>query len=447
MIGPEHAKELLHKALRASRADQTEALLFAQEMELTRFANNLIHQNVAEADVTLTIRAVVGKRQGVATTNNLSDAGIARAVEAARQAALNQPEDPDFPGLPGPHLTEPVRAFDEDAAAASPEERAKAVGVVCAKAKAQNITASGAFHTGTQEIALANSHGSMGYQPSSFADFQVTALTDDSAGRARASAWKLANINPEAVGDEALGKAARGRNPRKIEPGEFTVVVDPYATLDLVNMLNWMGVSAQAVQEGRSWMIDRMGKPAMSPLVSIWDDGNDPAGRPLPFDFEGVTRQRVEIVSRGVIGQPVYDSYYAAKEGKQSTGHALPAGQGMWSGPMALNLFMAPGDQSVEEMIRSTERGLYITSFWYTRPMHPRDCVVTGMTRDGVFMIENGELSYPVKNLRFTQSYVQALADVERVGREVRLFVSEFGSASRVPALKIKAFNFTGSTV
>jgi len=142
----------------------------------------------------------------------------------------------------------------------------------------------------------------------------------------------------------------------------------------------------------------------------------------------------------------VYDSYTAAKEGKASTGHALPAGQGGF-GPLAFNLFMASGDKSVEEMIKSTERGLYITRFWYTRQVHPRDCVITGMTRDGLFMIENGEVTHPVKNLRFTQSYVKALAEVEMVGRETRLFIGEFGLANRVPALKISAFNFTGVTV
>ena len=445
MIGPERAKQLMRTALRASQADQTEVLLVAQDQELTRFANNLIHQNVAETDVTLTIRAVIGRRQGVATTNNLSDEGIARAVEAAREAALRQPEDPDFKGLPGPHAPDGVRAFDEVAAAFSPEERAQAVGIVCRKAKEQSLTASGAFRTGTIEYALANSLGTVAYHPTTFADYGVTAMSDDSAGRAEASGWKVADINPEAVGDEALGKAARGRNARKIEPGDYTVVVEPYVAEDILNSLNFYGVSAQAVQEGRSWMNERIGKPEMSPLISIWDDGHDPAGAPLPFDFEGVPKQRVDIATEGVIGQPVYDSYTAAKEGKTSTGHATPTAWGRF-GPLAMNMFMAPGDKAMEEMIKSTERGLYITRFWYTRLVHPRDCVITGMTRDGLWLIENGQLTDPVKNLRFTQSYVEALAGVEMVGREARLFIDEYGFASCVPALKIKAFNFTGVT-
>jgi predicted Zn-dependent protease len=447
MIGPEHAKDILEQALKASTAEQTEVMLFAQDMELTRFANNIIHQNVAETDTTLTVRAVMGKRRGMATTNNLSAEGIGRAVDSARQSALRQPEDPDFGGLSGPHSSETVHAFDEDTAACSPEERAKGVGIICRKAKEKGIlNGSGYFRTGTQEMSIANSLGTRVYHAGSVADISVTAMTDDSAGRAQLSAWKVRELDPEAIGDEAIGKATRGRNPRKIDPGEYTIVAEPYVADDLVFMLAWIGMSAQSVQEGRSWMNDRMGQQAMSPLVSIWDDGQNSMGYPMPFDFEGIPKQRVDIVAKGLIGSPVYDTYSAGKEGKLSTGHASPPGGGLDTS-FPLNLFMAAGEQSVDEMIKSTERGLYIATFWYTRPMHPRDAVITGMTRDGVFMIENGEITYPVKNLRFTQSYVKALADVEMVSSDTRLLISEPFGASRVPALKIKAFNFTGSTV
>ncbi|HLE16595.1 MAG TPA: metallopeptidase TldD-related protein, partial [Anaerolineales bacterium] len=193
------------------------------------------------------------------------------------------------------------------------------------------------------------------------------------------------------------------------------------------------------------------GQQAMSALVSIWDDGLDPDGLPLPFDYEGTPKRRLEIVSQGVVQGPVYDRCTARRAGVDSTGHALPPNVPNFmrgAGPLAQNLFLGNGGSSLEEMIRSTERGLYITRFWYTRLVHPRDCVVTGMTRDGVFLIENGELAYPVKNLRFTQSYVQALAEVQAAGRETRLFKTEYGGRSiRVPALKIGDFNFTGMTV
>jgi len=449
MIGPEKINPILKQVLKVSTTDQTEAMLIAHDTQLTRFANNYIHQNVAETNAVLSVRAVVGKRQGVATTNDLSAEGIERAVETARITASKQPEDPDFHGLVESPLSQSVPALDEQTAGFSPEERARAVEIICRKSKEKSVNGSGYFKTSTVETAVTNTLGTMNYHVGTVADLTVTAMTDDSAGRAQASAWKVNELNPEGIGEEAIDKAERSRNPRKVEPGEYTVVAEPYVTDDLMSMLAWIGMSAMAVQEERSWMNDRMGKEAMSPLVSIWDDGNDPMGCPSPFDYEGVSRQRVSIVEKGVVGSPLYDTYTARKENKQSTGHATPLGFGI--GPFPFNLFMAGGDSTIEEMIKSTKRGLYITTFWYTRPMHPRDAVITGMTRDGVFMIENGEIAYPVKNLRFTQSYVEALANVEMVSRETRQIISEFDQgvnfATRVPALKISVFNFTGSTV
>jgi predicted Zn-dependent protease len=212
-------------------------------------------------------------------------------------------------------------------------------------------------------------------------------------------------------------------------------------------MLNYYGMSGQTVLEGRSWMNDRLDQKIMNELVHIWDDGLDPDGVPIPFDFEGVPKKRVDIVVEGTVKGPVHDRLTARKMGQTSTGHALPPTMRS-IGPTANNLFMASGTASTAEMIRSTKRGLYVNRFWYTRLVHPRDCVITGMTRDGVFFIKDGELAYPVKNLRFTQSYVEALASVETVGRETRLLMSEFGGqTTRAPALKIMSYNFTGSTV
>jgi predicted Zn-dependent protease len=182
----------------------------------------------------------------------------------------------------------------------------------------------------------------------------------------------------------------------------------------------------------------------MSPSVTIVDDGHDEAGFPMPFDFEGVPKRKVVLVENGVPRGPVYDSATARQDGKASTGHALPPPSTY--GPTALNLVMSPGTAMVEEMIRSTERGLYITRFWYTRVVHPRDCVITGMTRDGTFLIERGELTRPVKNLRFTQGYVPALAQVEQMGHEARTLAGGWFGACRVPALKLREFNFTGAT-
>lgn len=447
MLEQTQAQAICEGVLQRCGDDPAEVLLSLQDRALTRFANNAIHQNVSERDLNLMVRLFNGSRSGSATTNRLEDSALDEVVERARKNAQAGPENPDFPGLAGPASYGQVSSFDQETSEYSPRRRAEAVSTVCRLAEEKGLNASGAFSTGAGAIAIANTEGLFAFHDSTSADFQTVVMGADSSGRAQASGWQVAEIPVEALGREALRKAKQGANPGPVEPGEYTVIFDPYVTDDLLSMLNMHGMGAQAVLDGRSWMNGRFGQQAMSPQVSIWDDGLDLRGMPMPFDYEGVPKQRVEIVSEGTVMRPVYDRYTAKKAGVESTGHALPPTARIF-GPLALNLFMAPGEATLEEMIASTDHGLYVTRFWYTRLVHPRDCMVTGMTRDGVFLIEGGQLTHPVKNLRFTQSYVQALADVEVVGRETRLLTTEYvGMAILVPALKIKRFNFTGVTV
>jgi len=443
MIGEVRCGGILRQALNLSGVDEVEAYLSGQDLALTRFANNAIHQNVVHGDTQLNIRAVIGHQQGRATTNDLSDSGIARAREEARSNALLMPEDPDFPGLPYPRTPAMIAAYDEATAGCSPEDRAKIVGQVCRQAESQGLNAAGFYRTGATERAVMNTRGTWAYHRGSFAGLLITARSESSAAWAKGTSWQMKDIEVDALIKEATEKALRGRNPQLIEPGVFAVVLSPYAVDDILGALSSYGMSAQMVQDGRSWMIGQMGKSAMSPLISIWDDGGDLNGWPVPFDAEGVPKQRVDIVTDGVVGDPVYNSYTGGKEGRLSTGHQ----GGPTGGPSASNLFMKPGDQSVDQMIQSTERGLFITRFFYTRLVHSTGCVMTGMTRDGTFLIENGKLSHPVKDLRFTQSYVEALNGVEAVGREVKLLMNEGAFSANVPALKLCSFNFTGVTV
>lgn len=448
MLNKQEAQDICQQVLQHCGRDQAEVFITAQDSALTRFANNGIHQNVAERNIELNVQIYLGKRRGMASTNRSDNVSLERVVELARANAKASPEDPDFPGLVEPSSYPKVDSFDQTTAGYTPEQRAREVVKVCQLAKEKALNGSGAFSTGTKAIAVANSRGVFAYHLSTEADFQTVVMDSEASGRAQASNWKVSDIDVEELGREAIHKASSGENPRRTEPGGYTVILDPYATQDLLTMLNFHGFSAQDVQEGRSWMNERMGEKVMGPAVSIWDDGSDPEGIPMPFDVEGVPKRRTEIISSGVVEGPVYDHYTAHKDGVASTGHAIPHGL-LLSGrkPLALNLFMAPGTASVEEMIQSTKRGLYITRFWYTRLVHPRECVITGMTRDGVFLVEDGAITYPVKNLRFTQSYVQALQEVEMVSAETRLLISGYGNlTTRAPALKIRAFNFTGVT-
>jgi predicted Zn-dependent protease len=443
MMGREAALALLEKALGYSEAQETDIYLSAQDLGLSRFAGGAIHQNLAHSNIVLNIRSVTGKRLGRATTNVLSVAGVRKAVEAAYQNALLMPEDPAFEGLPQPSEAAKVDSFDEATARCSPETRAQIVRGICLQGKEHDLNVSGACRTGVQEIAVVSSHGARAYHAGTFAGLIINTMSGSSAGWAKGGSWRLSDMDTEALGREAVSKAVDGREPVAIEPGRYPVVLDTYAVDDILEALSLYGMGAQAVQEGRSWMNDIIGDQAMSPSVTIWDDGSASHGWPVPFDAEGMPRRRVDIITKGVVNTPVHNSYTAGKEGTVSTGHQAY----FTGGPIASNLFMQEGGSSLDELIGSTKQGIYITRFFYTRLAHSKGCVMTGMTRDGTFMIENGQITHPVKDLRFTQSYVEALAGVEHIGSESKLVLNEVGFATRVPALKLSSFNFTGVTV
>jgi len=450
MVGEDQARQLVAQAVEQSLPDRAEVALQATASQLTRFAENTIHQNVSESGTRVCIRIFQGDRAGSAITNRLEPAGLAAAVQKARLYASQSAPDPYLPALVRRGPPAALQSFDLETANHAPDARAEAVGELCRQAASGGLRASGAFRAAAEEMAVANSEGTFSYHAGTTADFQTVVMADGSSGWAHAAHWKAGEISVSALGQEAIRKAVDGRGARAFEPQTMTVVLDPYATADLLAMLNLVGMGAQSVVKGQSWMLDRIGKRAMSEAVSIWDDGRDPEGLPLGFDCEGVPKQRLDIVRDGVIQGPVFDGKTAKRLGAVSTGHALspflPAlARGF--GPLAMNLRMAAGEAATEELIASTERGLYITRFHYTRTVHPRDCVVTGMTRDGVFLIERGKLAYPIKDLRFTQSYVDALNAVESIGSETRLLTDDFlGMRVRAPAIKIKEFRFTGAT-
>ena len=446
MLGRNQIKQRTDAILSRSVADQTEVVVLAQDSALTRFANSAIHQNVAETDTQIRIRVVVGTRIGVATTNRLDDLALDRTLETAMSIARLQPPNPDFNSLPHPQPIPDVIAFSEATVGCTPEQRATAVGTICRQARAQRLVASGALTTATHELAVASSTGIFAYFPTTHADINTVVMSDTSAGYASALAMDVHDLDIEATGAEAVDKCLRSRNPRSLSPDEYPVILEPYAVQDLVTMMAYTGFGAVAMQEGRSFMVGRIGQPIVDSRVSIWDDGLDPTGIPQPFDFEGVPKQRVDLIRQGIACGVVYDSYRAGKEaGKTSTGHALPAPNRF--GPMPSNLFFAPGDATPEAMVQSTERGIYVTRFHYTRPVDPTRVVVTGMTRDGTFLVENGEIAHPVKNLRFTQSYLEALNHVELVGRQTRLLGGMgIPRCDSIPALKLARFRFTGVT-
>ena len=443
LLGESELKKIADRILAASTADQTEVLLFANDSALTRFANSYIHQNVEQTSVDISVRAVIGKKIGVAATNILSDESLRGVAERAVALARHQKDNDDFQSLPAPAPLPQVRAFSERTAGCAPEERAEVVAGICDAARRAGVTAAGAFGTSAGEVAVANSLGVFAYHQATTADISATMMSDSGSGYADRVAVDVSEIDGKALAAEAIDKCLRTANPIALEPGEYEVILEEYAVADILDFFAYLAFGAQAFQEKRSFLSGHLGEKVMGENISIWDDGLAPNTIPNPFDFEGVPRQRVDFIADGVAKGVVYDSYYGGKEGKASTGHALPAG--MTFGPVPTNMFLKPGAATKEEMLASVERGIWVSRFWYTRPVHPLKVIVTGMTRDGTFLIEKGKITAPIKNLRFTQSYLEALNQVEMIGRETSLHSVMVG-VSRVPALKVRSWNFSGAT-
>jgi predicted Zn-dependent protease len=376
---------------------------------------------------------------GVAVTNDLSEAGVRRCVASAAEIARHQEENEDFLGLAEPAAYEPVPAECGHTGACSPEERAEAVARILAIAEGNGLVASGAFATSPHVLAVVNSRGVAASQAYAAADLNVTMSGPTSTGRAAWTAMDVAEVDAAAAGERAARKALQSADPVTVEPGDYTVVLEEDAVGDLVGFLGYMGFGGKAFNEGRSCLSGKLGERVCGENITIYDDGLDPRFMPLPFDFEGVPRRKVMLIEGGIARGVVHDRTTAAQAGVEPTGHATPP-PGAW-GPYPMHLKLVPGDSTVEEMVASTERGLLVTRFHYTNIVHPLRTELTGMTRDGTFLIENGKLTRGVKNLRFTQSVLGALSNVEMIGKTPCI-----ADGCLVPALKVKSFHFSGAT-
>ena len=445
MLGIDKVRELTQQIIALSKADQTEVIFNGMDSALTRFANSTIHQNVAETNTEIRVRLIYGKKMGVASSNDLSPETLKRTVDTARAIAQRQPENPEFKSLPGPQPIQSVEAFVERTAKFTPEQRAQIVNVLCKKAKEKGVVAAGAFNTMAFEVAVANSLGVFAYHPSTVADINTVMIADTGSGYASFTHPDASRVNAETLASEAIDKALKTRDPQALAPGDYTVLLEEYAVTDIADFLAYLSFSALAVQEERSFMKGKIGEKVMGDNVTLWDDGCAADTIALPFDYEGVPRQKVTFVENGIARGVVYDTTTAQREGKTSTGHSLPAPNAL--GPYAAHMFIAPGGTPKTEMIKGVERGIWVTRFWYTRVVHPMKVLITGMTRDGTFLIENGEVTKPVKNFRFTTSYLDALNNVRAISRETKLFRDDWsGAARRVPALLADGFRFTGVT-
>ncbi len=443
MITQEQALQLLNDGLASSSADQTELVLMGEDFSLTRFAESTIHQNMYRSDLTLFVRAIKGKRIGLSSTGDLSTESIKTTVANAVAIADLMPEDSDFESLPKPSMPNPFSPvfptlWLKSTAENQPEQRAKAVQEivkVCAKDK---LLAAGAFRVTTETLAVVNSLGIRQYDASTKSELSLTAVGEtQNAGWAIAYSRDIDKIDARQLAERAADKARRSLDPISLESGSYTVILEPAAVGQLLLFLAFMGFGGKTMHQQRSFMSGKIGEKITGENITITEDPLDPQLLGVPFDYEGVPRRKAVLIENGIARDVVTNSYYARLLGTESTGHALPPNNTY--GPYPKHMAMAPGDKTIAEMIASTARGVYITHFWYVNFLNPMQTQVTGTTRDGTFLIENGKVGPAIKNMRMSQSILTAFANAEMISAQRELY-PQYSVVMLVPAMKINNF-------
>ena len=430
------------RAARAQGVAEVETIFASARQALTRFANNAIHQNVAEISWHLSVRARIEGRTARASTNRLDPDSIRGVVEQAiALTRLTEPDDESLP-LAEPAEYRPVDRWHEATARIGPQERARAVAEAIHAVESAGQTAAGIYSTDDTGYTLLNSRGVQAHYRETMARFSITAMAGGSSGWAKASACDCRDMNPLELALSAARKAAESAAPRELPPGRYTVILEPAAVLDLAGQM-FGDFSATAIRDGRSFLNDRIGKRIFGPNITIHDDVWHSLQTGAPFDGEGVPRQRLTLVEGGVVRDIAYCRQAAAAAGVAPTGHGFPLPNEYGEAPS--NIVIAGGEQTVEQMVASTERGILVTRLWYIREVDPYEKIFTGMTRDGTFLVEGGKVTAGVRNFRFNQGLMEMLSNVEALSPAVRASGEEtFDMVA--PAMQVRDFNFTEVT-
>jgi len=466
MMSKEQAGDIFDRIREISTADEVEVLLSGGRFALTRFANNTIHQNVAEENHVVSVRTVFGGRTARASTNKFDNESLRLVVRASESLAKVQHPDADL--LPMPDAREaagktsttpgrmqavPSRHFSATAAI-TPELRADDIKKIVGVADRHKLASAGVFSSAESVEGIFNSRGLSDWYTQTSAEVSITMLAADSSGWRKANSPDIGNLDPLALAEIAAKKAVDSARPREIPAGKYTVILEPAAVLDIVGFMFW-DYSGMAILDQRSFLTGRIGTELFGENISIWDDVSHPLQNGCPFDGEGVRRQKVGLVENGVVKRVVYARATAERMKRselmdkvgpiEATGHGFALPNEM--GEMPLNIVFAPvGDpQTVDQMIASTERGVLVTRLWYIREVEPFEKILTGMTRDGTFSIENGRVRGGIRNFRFNESLVHMLSNVEAMSVPVRS-CGEESFDMVVPAMKVKDFNFTEVT-
>jgi predicted Zn-dependent protease len=446
----ERALDLADRAWRAAEADEADAVAHLDESGFARFAASEIHQPTLIRDETVTLRVVRDGKVGCAVTNRTDDEGLREAARRAAEAADSAKPDPDYPGLQEPTDVPEVEGYDEATAALTPEDQAALAAAAIEAAPAYGVY--GYFTSGITQLAVSSSTGHAVSQTMTDASVLAIAASDDESGYAEATSWKVSDLDPAAVAREAAEKAARTKGAVELEAGTHAAVLEPYAFSELLWYFGFSSLNALACLEGRSYFSGRIGEQVFHEGFNLVDDGFAPDGLPKAFDFEGVPKQRVEIVENGVAKDVVWDRRTAKRAGgdRTSTGHGLSApAQGF--GPLPLNLSVSRGPHSRDELIERVDNGIYVTRLHYLGVVDPREGIITGMTRDGTFKIEGGEVTTPLVNLRFTTSFPKLAESLLGLGNDVELvnrsdfYDERYAFGTLVPTVATEAFTIVGT--
>jgi predicted Zn-dependent protease len=431
---------------------QVEVAVDRHAVALTRFANSFIHQNVADTTTSVRLRLHLDGRTATGSTSLTSADGLRALVERTIAASRLCPPDPGWPGLAPPAPLAGAGSYDEATAEADPAERAAQVAAFVAAGA--GLETAGYCQTAVWTGALANSAGQAVTGRATEATMDGIARLDGADGVARVTGSRLSDVDGAALGVRAAGKARAGTDPVELPAGRYEVVLEPTAVVDLLENLAFFGFNGKALTERRSFAA--VGEPQFDRAVTLADEGPEAGGPGRAYDSEGTPRRRLVLVEAGVTRAVAHDRRTAAKAGTESTGHAIPS-SGTW-GPIPASLSLAPAaapqsssvdlDSSVAALVTGVDRGILVTDLWYTRVLDPKTLVVTGLTRNGVWLIEQGKITTPVRNFRFTQSYPQALGPgaVLGVGAYQAPLPGIWATArASAPALHLASWNFTGN--
>ncbi len=438
-------ERLAEGALGVAGAEEVEVVVRADRRGLARFAHSEVHQHVTTEHVGATVRvALAGGRLGVVAVETDDPAEVRRAVEEAVALARLVPPAEGFAGFAPPQEVPGTVAFDEDAAASTAAQRVAGVRHLLA-ALPDGYEAAGAYDTVGSAVGVFTSRGQRVTCRSSLATVATVVTGPSSTGYAESGGRALADVDTAGTGERAAAKAVAAADPTELDAGAYPVVLEPAAVATLVQFLAVYGFNGRAFLEGRACTTGRLGAQALDPRVSIVDEPASAASTGLPFDAEGTPTRRLDLVRQGVLAAVAHDRATGARAGTGSTGHALPAPNTF--GPVPTSARLEPGDGgSVEDLVAGLERGLVVTRFHYTNVTHPVEVVLTGMTRDGTWLVEDGRIVRAVRNLRYRQSVLEALASVDAVSTETRFSTDLFFGGSRSAALRLPAFSFESAT-